>query len=130
MNGQALSGGSYIIKVTQNGGGRKSSYDFQVVLIPDNQAVFDTLLPSFNPVPPTVSDLMVQLAGAAPGTAAYGDAYNLAGERVGSLGLGSDGALHWNIPAGTAPGVYLIRVTASNLSGRSRSQLLKIAVLR
>jgi hypothetical protein len=129
--GQALSGGSYVVKVTQNNpGGRTNTYAFSVVLIPENAAVFNSLVAAPNPALAGVSLIKVTLVGASPGTQAWGDAYNLPGERVGSLAVEANGVLRWDIPPGSATGVYLLRVNARNATGHLKTASVKVALVR
>jgi hypothetical protein len=129
--GQALSGGNYVVKVTQNNpGGKTSTYAYSVVLIPENKAVFDSVVAAPNPVLPGVSVLKLVLVGATPGTVAWGDAYTLPGERVGTLSVEGGGGLRWDIPSSVATGVYLLRIHARDSAGRSKSQSVKVALVR
>jgi hypothetical protein len=130
-NGQALSGGSYMVKVTQNGaGGKMSTYAFSVVLIPEDQSVFDTVIAAPNPVLPGATALLLSLPGAGPGTTAWGNIYSLAGERVGALSEAAGGGLRWDIHSEIAGGVYLVRVSARNASGNLKSRIVRVAVVR
>jgi hypothetical protein len=129
--GQALSGGNYVVKVTQNiPGGKLNTYAFAVVLIPESKAVFDSVVAAPNPVLPGVSVLKLVLVGATPGTVAWGDAYTLPGERVGTLSVEGGGGLRWDIPSSVATGVYLLRIHARDSAGRSKSQSVKVALVR
>jgi hypothetical protein len=129
--GQALSGGNYVVKVSQsNPGGKTNTYAYTVVLIPENKAVFDGVVAAPNPVLPGVSVLKLVLVGATPGTVAWGDAYTLPGERVGTLSVETGGGLRWDIPSDVATGVYLLRIHARDLAGRTKSQSEKVALVR
>ncbi len=128
--GQALQAGSYTVKLTKlEQGGGKLTVAKPVVLLLDLAQVFSAVLPSSNPVPAGQAQLLLTLQGAAAGTQAWGEAHNLAGERIGGLGPDPAG-LAWTLPSGLAPGVYLIRVSARSPLGRQQHQVVKISVLR
>jgi hypothetical protein len=73
---------------------------------------------------------MVSLQGASAGIIAWGEAYNLAGEHVGSLSVVSGAFLQWNIPANLASGVYLLQISARDGQGRLKSMPVKVSVIR
>jgi hypothetical protein len=129
-NGQALSNGNYVVKVTQSGSNGKTTYADSVALLQPNTDVFSWVAAAPNPVRSGTNSVMLSLQGAAPGVSAWGEAYNLAGERVGSLSVDSSGVLRWDIRAGIASGVYLLRVTARDGQGRLKSVTVKVSVLR
>jgi hypothetical protein len=127
--GIAVTSGTYIIEVTQdNPGSAKKVYTASVTVLQLSDQVFDTILPSANPVPAGVNQITISLTGAGAGTVATGGAYSLAGDLVGTLS-GSN-TLIWTIPGSLASGVYLVRVEATNTLGHRRSAILKIALLR
>jgi hypothetical protein len=128
--GQALSSGTYLVKVTQGGTGGKTTTAYSISLLQPNTQVFAWVAAAPNPVPSGTNSVMVSLQGAAPGITAWGDVYNLAGERVGTLSLVSGSFLQWNIPTGAASGVYLLRVSAQDSQGHLKSASVKIALVR
>jgi hypothetical protein len=128
--GQALSGGSYLVKVTQAGSGGKSTFSYSVTLLQANTPAFSSLVAAPNPVRSGTTAITISLLGAAPGLSAWGDAYNLSGERVSSLEAASAGTLRWTIPPGLASGVYLLHVSARDSQGRLKSAPLKVAIVR
>jgi hypothetical protein len=130
MQGQALSSGSYLVKVTQAGSGGSSTTSFTVTLLQPNTQVFAWLAAAPNPVPAAASSLMVSLQGAAPGISAGGEAFNLAGEHVGSLTAVPGSYLRWDIPTTLAPGVYILQISARDAQGRLKSAPIKVAIVR
>jgi hypothetical protein len=128
--GQALSSGTYMVKVTQGGKGGKTTTSYSVALLQPNAQVFDWIAAAPNPVPSGTTSIMVSLQGAEPGITAWGEAYNLAGEHVGSLSLVSGNFLRWNIPPNLAAGVYLLHISARDGQGRLKAAPVKIAIVR
>jgi hypothetical protein len=128
--GQALSSGTYMIKVTQAGSSGRSTSSYAITLLQPNANVFAWVAAAPNPVRSSTSTLLVSLQGAAPGISAWGEVYNLAGEHVGSLALSTGPNLHWDIPVGLASGVYLMQISARDGQGRLKSAPVKISLVR
>jgi hypothetical protein len=126
-DGQALNSGNYLVKVTQAGG---STYSYTVTLLQASTQVFEGLIAAPNPIPSGSALLTIRLQGAAPGIRSWGEAYNLAGEHVASLGSSTGACLRWDIPAGLAPGVYWLQVSARDSQGRIKTAALKLFLLR
>jgi hypothetical protein len=129
-NGQALSSGTYMVKVTQGGKGGKTTTAYSVALLQPNEQVFAWIAAAPNPAPAGSNSILVSLQGASPSIRAWGEVYNLAGEHVGSLSLISGGNLRWDIPRNVASGVYLIQVSARDSQGRLKMAPVKVAVVR
>jgi hypothetical protein len=129
--GQALTSGTYMVKVDQqSGSGGKSTFSYAVTLLQPSPGVFDWLAAAPNPVRSGTSSVMVSLQGAAPGVIAWGEAYSLAGEHVGTLSYVSAGNLRWDLPGGLASGVYILHVSARDSQGRLKTAPVKVAVLK
>jgi hypothetical protein len=129
--GQALTSGTYMVKVDQQSGtGGKSTYSYAVTLLQPNGGVFDWVAAAPNPVHGGVSSVLVSLQGAAPGLNAWGEAYSLAGEHVGTLSSVSAGNLRWDLPGSLASGVYLLHVSARDSQGRLKTASVKVAVAK
>jgi hypothetical protein len=128
--GQALSSGTYMVKVTQSGTGGKTTTSYSIALIQANVQVFAWAAAAPNPVPTGSQSVMISLQGAAPGITAWGEVYNLVGEHVGSLSVASSGNLRWDIPSRLAAGVYLIQVSARDSQGRLKTAPVKVAIVR
>jgi hypothetical protein len=128
--GQALSSGTYMVKITQSGTDGKSTSTFAVTLLQPNAQVFAWVAAAPNPATPGVSSIMISLQGAAPGISAWGEAYNLSGEHVGTLNLVSGPNLRWDIPSGLASGVYILQISARDSQGRLKTAPVKIAIVR
>jgi hypothetical protein len=129
-HGQALSSGTYMVKVTQAGSGGKSTFTYSISLLQPNTQPFAWLAAAPNPVPGGVRAVTVSLQGAAPGVTAWGEAYNLAGEHVGSLAAVPGSFLRWEIPSDLASGVYLLQISARDSQGRLKRAPLKVAIVR
>ncbi len=129
--GAEVSSGTYIVKVTQDmqGGGSKT-FAAHVAVLGLGQQPFEGVVALGNPLPASGGgSLQLKLTGMAPGTRAWGAAYNMAGEKVGELG-GQGDSLAWQLPSGLAGGVYIIRVEAQDGAGRRGAKTLKVALLR
>jgi hypothetical protein len=129
--GQALNSGTYMVKISQVGGsGTRSTFSYSVTLLQPSAQVFSWLAAAPNPVRSGTHTVLVSLQGAAPGISAWGEAYNLAGEHVGSLATVSGGDLRWDLTDSLASGIYVLQVTARNAQGRLKSAPVKVAILR
>lgn len=129
--GSQVAQGSYTVKISQaSGSGSKQTYTQGVVVLWDSDGVFGGAAAYPDPAGPADATLTVRFAGLDPGSIAWGEAYNLAGEQVGQLAQGPSGALAWAMRPGTASGIYLLNVTAKNPAGRQKSLRLKVAVIR
>jgi hypothetical protein len=128
--GQALSSGTYMVKVTQSGLGGKTTTSYSITLLQANSQVFAWAAAAPNPVVPGVSSIIISLQGAAPGITAWGEVYNLVGEHSGTLSAVSGGNLLWNIPSSLAGGVYLIQVSARDTQGHLKTTAVKVALVR
>src|SRR6185369_922976 len=71
--GQALSSGTYMIKITQAGSGGKSTTTYSVTLLQANTDVFTWVAAAPNPVRSGTHAVMISLQGAAPGITAWGE---------------------------------------------------------
>jgi flagellar hook assembly protein FlgD len=127
--GQAVASGTYVVQVTQDTDSGKKVYAQSVIVVQASSQVFDSAIPWPNPVDPASSSVIIQLSGMAAGTEAWGDVYNLAGERVGSLARDPAG-LRWDFGSNLASGIYLARVNARDAQGQQKNINLKIAILR
>jgi hypothetical protein len=128
--GRSAAAGSYLVKLTQRGAdGSKQTFTKAVSLLsaPDN--VFSSLLLGPNPALSSSGSLEIRLVGALPSTSVSGGVYNLAGELISGVS-GSGGALSWEIPKGISGGIYILRLSARDASGRVRSQAVKFSLLR
>jgi hypothetical protein len=72
---------------------------------------------------------MVSLQGAAAGITAWGEVYNMAGERVASLS-GTGAYMSWIISPNMASGTYLLHISARSASGALRTANVKAAIVR
>jgi hypothetical protein len=127
--GQALASGTYMVKVTQGGASGSSTSAYAITLLQPNTGLFSWVAVAPNPVRSGTTSLMISLQGAAPGITSWGDVYNLAGERVGSVPATAGPFLNWSIPPGLASGAYLLRLNVRGASGVLRSTSLKVAVI-
>jgi hypothetical protein len=127
--GQALSSGSYLIKVTQSDHNGKTTYTDTVALIQPNVNVFGWAAAAPNPVRSGSGSVLVSLQGGATGLSVWGEVYNLAGEHVATLSEEPGASLRWSIKPGIASGVYLLQVNARDAQGRSKSSIVKVSVL-
>jgi hypothetical protein len=127
--GQAVAGGTYLVQVTQDTETGKKIFIQSVIVLEQSATVFDQAIAWPNPAGTGTNGIMIQLSGMPVGSEAWGDVYNLAGERVGSLSADPAG-LRWDLPPSSASGIYLARVSVRNSQGQQRSQTIKIAVLR
>jgi hypothetical protein len=126
--GAAVSSGTYMIQVTQDSSGAaKKVYTDSVTVLQLSDQIFDSIVPSQNPVPAGVNQITLSLTGGAVAQS-QGGVYSLSGEWVGSMNGAN--TLVWMIPSSLSSGIYLIRVEASNLLGHRRASVLKVAVLR
>jgi hypothetical protein len=128
--GQALTGGTYMVKVTQAGSGGKTTTTHSVSLLQANTPVFSWVAAAPNPVRSGCSSVLISLQGVAPGVQAGGQVFNLAGERVGALEEVSAGNLRWNFSSELASGVYIVQVNARDSAGRLKSERVKLAIVR
>jgi hypothetical protein len=130
--GEAVRPGSYLVKVTQQDeNGALHVYTQSVVVLQDNAPAFSGLAAWPNPAGHADSVVTVQVDGAAYGSRAEGEVFNLAGERV--AGLGGDlasGNLRWELSPKLASGVYLIRVRVTDPSGKVQSGYVKASLAR
>ena len=130
MDGTQVAGGSYLVKVTQKlGSGAKQTYSQGVVVIPSSANIFDAVQAAPNPARAGDSAVLVSFSGLEPGSAAWGEVYSLAGERVAGLQASGTG-LAWSLKPESASGIYILNVTAQAPSGRRRSQRLKVSLIR
>jgi hypothetical protein len=127
--GQAVASGSYVVQVTQNTDSGKKIFAETVAVIQASANVFDQAIAWPNPASTGTNGIVIQLTGMPAGSEAWGDVYNLAGERVGSLSADPAG-LRWDLPLSSASGIYLARINAKDGQGRQRGQTLKICVVR
>jgi hypothetical protein len=125
--GLAVASGTYVVQVTQNTGSGKKTFAESVTVIELSATVFDGAIAYPNPAGPGVSSVLIQLTGLAG--EAWGDVYNLAGERIGALSSDPLG-LRWDLSSESASGIYIARVNARDNQGHMRSQSIKIALTR
>jgi hypothetical protein len=130
--GEAVRPGSYLVKVTQHDeGGALHVYTQEVVVLQDNAPAFSSLTAWPNPAGLGISTIQIQVNGAAYGSSAEGDAYNLAGERVGGVaGDVNSGTLSWDLSPQLASGVYLLRIRVKDPSGKLQTGFVKISLAR
>jgi hypothetical protein len=124
-----VAGGTYVVQVTQNTSSGKKVFAESVTVIQQSATVFDQVIAYPNPAGPGSTSITLEFLGLASGGEAWGDVYNLAGEKVGSLSADPLG-LRWDLPNGSASGIYLARVNARDAQGNKRSQSIKLAVTR
>jgi hypothetical protein len=129
--GAQVSQGNYLVKITQrSGSGAVSTYSQGVVVLRDNAEAFESVLAAPNPARGPQPELRVSFQGAAPGQEAWGEVYNMAGERVGALRGDTTAGLAWRVPLELADGVFLLRAGAISPQGRKSSKILKVVILR
>jgi hypothetical protein len=130
--GQPVQPGTYLIKVSQqDAGGTRKDFTQSVTVLRAVQGIFDSALACPNPAGRLDSSLSVVLKNLAPGATAEGEAYSLAGERVGSLRwVQAQGALVWELSQGLASGIYIIRVEARDPSLLTQRAYLKVVLAR
>jgi hypothetical protein len=125
--GQAVASGDYVVQITQGTETGKRVFTQSVTVLEEDGTVFGQAIAWPNPADSGISSITIWLAGLAPGSEAWGDVYNLAGERVGTLSPDPLG-LRWDLPRGSASGIYLARINARDSQGHKQSQNLKLAV--
>jgi flagellar hook assembly protein FlgD len=127
--GQAVASGTYVVQVTQDTETGKKIFAQSVTVLQPSATVFDQAVAWPNPAPAGTAAVTIQVTGLAAGSELWGDVYDLAGERVGSLETDPAG-LRWNLSENSASGIYLTRINAKDGQGHQRSQAVKIAILR
>jgi hypothetical protein len=127
--GQAVESGTYLVQVTQNTPTGRKVFSESVTVLQTSSNVFAQAIAWPNPANSGASAITIWLAGLAPGSEAWGDVYDLAGERVGTLSPDPLG-LRWDLPKDSASGIYLAHIYARDSMGNKRSQSIKIALTR
>ncbi|MES2202418.1 MAG: hypothetical protein V4498_09215 [candidate division FCPU426 bacterium] len=129
--GSQVATGTYLIRMTQKGtGGARQYFSKSVAVIRIQSEAFDKAIAWPNPVGAGDAVMRIEFVGAQPGDPAWGEIYDLAGQKVASLRGDTSTGLSWKIPAQVAGGIYLARVNAQTPEGLRTSRTVKWMLLR
>ncbi len=130
-SGLQVATGTYLVRMTQkDAGGSQQYFSKSVTVIRIQSEAFDRAIAWPDPVTAADTAVHFRFEGAQPGTAAWGEIYNLAGVRVASLAGDASAGLAWTIPGHMASGLYLARVSAQTPQGLKSSRTVKFALMR